>query len=57
MTKLVATFDDGTHVNIQADRIEREQGTDIIYAYREEKLVGAFSVMHITKLYIAEQKE
>ena len=53
--RVVVKCTDGGYVNINADRIERDDC--VVFAYRGEKLVGVIDLGCVHMLYISERRE
>lgn len=57
MKRVIVVFADGSFANIQGDRIEFERDCSMIFAYSGERLVGAFDISTVLKIYISEKSE
>lgn len=57
MKRIVITFADGSYTNIPGDRIEFERDYSMIFAYSGDRLVGAYDISTVLKVYISEKSE
>lgn len=55
MKRFTAIFNDGTHCNIPATRMELKD--DAILVYNETELVGYFDVSTVCGAHLSEKKE
>ena len=53
MARFIAQLNDGSHINVRADRMTKEE--NMLYAYNSGELVAAVEITAVIAAYLSEK--